>query len=64
VRLSTLVAPEYLRRARQDHEDIIKALRVGDQERLVDLCASHLRPSRDTYLMNLQRLARPEEDAA
>jgi DNA-binding GntR family transcriptional regulator len=64
VRLSTLVSPAYLKQARQDHEDIIKALRVGDQSRLVDLCASHLRPSRDTYLMNLKRLGQLGEDAA
>jgi DNA-binding GntR family transcriptional regulator len=64
VRLSTLVSPAYLKQARQDHEDIIKALRVGDQARLVALCASHLRPSRDTYLMNLKRLGQLGEDAA
>lgn len=56
VRLSTLVSPQHLEQARQDHEDIIEALRVGDQERLVALCASHLQPSRDTYLENLKRL--------
>ena len=64
VRLSTLLSPAYLERARQDHEDIIKALRAGDQSRLVALCASHLQPSRDTYLMNLERLGRLKEDAA
>jgi DNA-binding GntR family transcriptional regulator len=62
VRLSTLVSPAYLKQARQDHQDIIKALRAGDQHRLVDLCASLLQPSRDTYLMNLKRLARAEDD--
>lgn len=64
VRLSTLLSPEYLKRARQDHEDIIEALRAGDRNRLVDLCASHLQPSRDTYLMNLKRLGQMKEDAA
>ena len=64
VRLSTLVSPAYLKQARQDHDDIIKALRAGDQPRLVQLCASHLRPSRDTYLMNLKRLGKMKEDAA
>ena len=64
VRLSTLVSREHLERARQDHEDIIEALRVGDQHRLVKLCASHLQPSRDTYLMNLKRLGQMKEDAA
>jgi DNA-binding GntR family transcriptional regulator len=64
VRLSTLVSAEYVERARQDHEDMIEALRAGDQERLLDLCASHLRPSRDTYLMNLKRLGRLENEPA
>jgi DNA-binding GntR family transcriptional regulator len=64
VRLSTLVSAEYVERARQDHEAMIEALRVGDQDRLLDLCASHLRPSRDTYLMNLKRLGRLEDEPA
>ena len=64
VRLSTLVAPQFLEQARQDHEAIIDALRVGDRERLLALCASHLRPSRDTYLANLKRLGHLAEDAA
>jgi DNA-binding GntR family transcriptional regulator len=64
VRLSTLVAPESLEQARQDHKAIIEALRIGDQKRLLSLCASHLRPSRDTYLANLKRLGRLAEDAA
>jgi DNA-binding GntR family transcriptional regulator len=64
VRLSTLVAPEFLEQARQDHKAIIEALRIGDQKRLLSLCASHLRPSRDTYLANLKRLGRLAEDAA
>jgi DNA-binding GntR family transcriptional regulator len=64
VRLSTLVSSEYLERARKDHEQIIEALRTGDREALIDLCADHLRPSRDTYLTNLKRLGRLEESAA
>jgi len=64
VRLSTLVSNEYLERARQDHEDIIEALRSGDREALLRLCAEHLRPSRDTYLNNLKRLGQLEEAAA
>lgn len=63
VRLSTLIAPEFLDQAQQDHEAIIDALRVGDQEQLLALCASHLRPSRDTYLDNLKRLGHLNEDA-
>jgi DNA-binding GntR family transcriptional regulator len=58
------VAPESLEQARQDHKAIIEALRIGDQKRLLSLCASHLRPSRDTYLANLKRLGRLAEDAA
>jgi DNA-binding GntR family transcriptional regulator len=64
VRLSTLVSNEYLERARQDHERIIEALRSGDREALLTLCAEHLHPSRDTYLNNLKRLGRLEEAAA
>lgn len=64
VRLSTLVAPEFLEQARQDHEAIIEALRAGDQAGLLSLCASHLRPSRDTYLDKLRRLGSLDDDTA
>jgi DNA-binding GntR family transcriptional regulator len=64
VRVSTLVSQEYLERARNDHEQIIKALHTGDREALINLCTDHLRPSRDTYLLNLKRLGRLEESAA
>ncbi|MET0962912.1 MAG: GntR family transcriptional regulator [Noviherbaspirillum sp.] len=64
VRLSTLVSADHLEQARQDHEAIIEALRAGDRNRLLELCASHLRPSRDTYLTNLKRLERLDENAA
>lgn len=63
VRLSTLVSPEYLHRACNDHQQIIDALRVGNQKTLVNLCADHLRPSRDTYLMKIEALERVEKTA-
>lgn len=64
VRLSTLVSTEYLERARKEHEQIIKALRTGDRDALISLCTDHLRPSRDTYLMNLKRLGLLDDSAA
>jgi len=63
VRLSTLVSAEYLQRARDEHEQIIDALRQGDRDTLVRLGAAHLRPSRDTYLDTLRRLARMDAAA-
>ncbi|WP_245845042.1 GntR family transcriptional regulator [Noviherbaspirillum humi] len=64
VRLSTLVSPQSIEAARQDHERIIEALRTGDRKALVQICAAHLRPARDTYLANLNRLGRGKEEAA
>jgi DNA-binding GntR family transcriptional regulator len=64
VRLSTLISEDALERARNDHDQIIDALRQGDRQRLIDLYTQHLRPSRDTYLANLKRLGRMEDVAA
>jgi DNA-binding GntR family transcriptional regulator len=61
VRLTTLVAQESLNRARDEHMQIIEALRDGDKEQLVKLYARHLRPSRDAYLAMLKRLGRLDE---
>jgi DNA-binding GntR family transcriptional regulator len=63
VRLSTLVAQESLERAREEHMEIIDALRDGDRDMLVKLTARHLRPSRDAYLAILKRLGKLEETA-
>lgn len=63
VRLSTLVAQESLERARDEHMQIIEALREGDREMLVKLYARHLRPSRDAYLATLKRLGKLEDPA-
>lgn len=50
VRFYALVRPDYLSRAREDHEAMIEALRVGDRERLVALCRTHLKPSAQAYI--------------
>lgn len=42
--------PGYLKRVRQDHLDMLDALRRGDREQLVALCRSHLRPSQEAYI--------------
>lgn len=50
IRFSALVAADYRERARSEHWRMIDALRAGDRETLVALCAEHLLPSRDAYL--------------
>jgi DNA-binding GntR family transcriptional regulator len=42
--------PEYLQRVRQDHLDMLDALRRGRRAELVRLCQRHLAPSRDVYI--------------
>lgn len=42
--------PGYLERVRQDHLDMLDALKRGDRERLVTLCRGHLRPSLEAYI--------------
>jgi DNA-binding GntR family transcriptional regulator len=64
VRLTTLLSPDALKGARKDHDEIIRALRKGDAERLCEIAAAHLRPARDTYLKYLERLGLYERNAA
>ncbi len=51
IRSSTVMIPKYLENARLDHWQMIKAMRLGDRKRLVALCAGHLTPSRDAYIL-------------
>ncbi len=50
IRFASLVSAEYRERARQEHWQMIEALKAGNIEALVSLCADHLLPSRDAYL--------------
>jgi len=50
IRFASLVSAEYRERARQEHWQMIEALKNGDIDALVALCATHLLPSRDSYL--------------
>ena len=50
IRSLTLTTPHYLEQARQDHWNMIEALKNGDHERLASLCREHLIPSRDAYI--------------
>ncbi|KAF1044417.1 GntR family transcriptional regulator [Xylophilus sp.] len=50
IRFASLVSAGYRERARQEHWQMIEALRAGDRDSLVALCAAHLLPSRDAYL--------------
>jgi DNA-binding GntR family transcriptional regulator len=66
IRSVSIVFPQYLERARAEHHQIIAALKRGDRERLIELCRSHLLPSRDAYLEAHHRraaAARPRESA-
>jgi DNA-binding GntR family transcriptional regulator len=50
IRSLTVVNDELLERARDEHAVMVDALRQGDTEGLVRVCAQHLQPSRDAYL--------------
>lgn len=50
IRFASLVSAEYRERARNEHWQMIEALRNGNVDALVRLCADHLQPSRDAYL--------------
>jgi DNA-binding GntR family transcriptional regulator len=57
IRFGTLVSPEYRRSSRQVHWEMIDALREGRRDDLIELCRSHLQPSRDAYLAANRHLA-------
>lgn len=50
IRFASLVSAQYRERARREHWQMIEALKAGDIDTLVSLCADHLVPSRDAYL--------------
>lgn len=47
--------PEYLQRVRQDHFDMLDALRRGRRAELMRLTRRHLAPSRDLYIRAYQQ---------
>lgn len=55
VRFLSMTEPRFLQKARDDHWQIIFALRAQDRAALVTLCRDHLLPSRDAYLDQYQR---------
>ena len=44
--------PENLERARQEHGQMIEALKRGDRKGLVDLCLDHILPSKQAYMQS------------
>lgn len=56
IRFQSMVDPSSLEQARQDHWKIIRALEQQDRKELVAVCANHLLPSRDRYLMKYRSL--------
>ncbi|WP_236904037.1 GntR family transcriptional regulator [Comamonas serinivorans] len=55
IRFAGLVSAEYRSKARDEHWQMIEALRRNDSPTLQALCRAHLRPSQDAYLQT-QRL--------
>lgn len=53
IRSVLVTSHEHLRRARDEHWAMLRALREGDTDALAVLCAQHLAPSRDAYLQRL-----------
>ena len=58
IRSSSTIVPQHLESVHQEHWEIIKALRDGDRDRLVELCRQHLIPARDHYIQRYRMLYR------
>jgi DNA-binding GntR family transcriptional regulator len=57
IRFSTLTSSEYRNQAKQEHWQMIEALKENNRATLVTLCREHLLPARDAYLaLNRARL--------
>ncbi len=50
IRSYRIADPELLRQAREEHGEMIEALRRGDRAALVRLCVEHIEPSKRAYL--------------
>lgn len=59
VRSYTLGSPKLLQQSRKEHRQIIEALENGARNRLVELCAAHLRPSAEAYIEAYERILEP-----
>jgi DNA-binding GntR family transcriptional regulator len=57
-RCHVMVNPFLARRARDEHQAMIAALKKGDRARLVRLCVEHTRPSKHVY-MSMQGWGEP-----
>lgn len=56
VRFSSSTDPAHLRRARDEHFEILDALRGTDREYLASLCIRHIQPAREHYIGRLKRI--------
>lgn len=60
VRSFSITRPDYLERARDEHWAMIRALRDGEEEKLVALCRDHIRDAMTAYIA-AYRLRFPEQ---
>ncbi|MEO7940901.1 MAG: FCD domain-containing protein, partial [Burkholderiaceae bacterium] len=58
-RCHVMVNPFLARRARDEHQAMVAALKKGDRAKLVRLCVEHTRPSKRVY-MTMQGWIEPE----
>lgn len=58
VRSASLIFPELLEKARQDHWKILHCLEAGDRKTLVEVARDHLRPACEAYIrLHRQRIS-------
>lgn len=53
IRASTMSSSDLIQQARQEHWLIIDTLKNGDREKLIELCRSHLTPSKEAYIRSV-----------
>lgn len=59
IRSYALANPDLLRRARDEHREMIEALTTGSRDRLVQLCIDHLKPTVSAYIEAYDRVFGP-----
>lgn len=61
IRAYSVVNPVFLNRSKVEHEAMLEAIRIGDRNRLVELCRVHIMPSKEAYIASYLRRF-PETD--
>lgn len=56
VRFSASTEPGFVKRTRDEHEEIFELLKSSDRERLAELCVAHIMPAAENYIARRRQI--------